>query len=280
MRNRRILAAFVCAILFGLSPLAAAPVIKRGIDVFTTPAGKTGYDFAQSPIPAGFFCKGSKPFTGRIAFKGLPLTTEIPGQLGVADTVIERLDDAVFDAKGTAVTRLQFRALSLVSIAPIKTNCGAFHAYVSLAEKQRVTTMRIHRTEEGGGNFVAPLAADVRLTFIPVKPAQSARSKSARKLELTGSFTFPATSLPWSLTDSSMEKGLEEVVVDTNGDLKPDSRFPGTSNFVPGLSPERVASNKGADNCCIGYVCHTDPEGHVHCTWTVLPGCGLTCNET
>ena len=164
MRSRCTLAVLVCTFLLGLSPLAAAPMIERGIDVFTTPAdGKTGYDFARSPIPAGFFCKGSKPFTGRIAFKGLPLTTEIPGQLGVADTIVERLDDAVFDAKGTAVTRLQFRALSLVSIAPIKTNCGAFHAYASLSEKQRVTMMRIHRTEKDGGNFVAPLAVDVRL---------------------------------------------------------------------------------------------------------------------
>ncbi len=268
MRNRRILAALLCSFLFGLSPLAATPTIERGIDVFTTPAdGKTAYDFARTPIPAGFFCKGSKPFTGRIAFKGLPLTTEIPGQLGSVDTVVERLDDAVFDAKGTAVTRLQFRALSLVSIAPVKTNCGAFHAYVSLAEKQRVTTMRIHRTEEGGGNFVAPLATDVRLTFIPVKPA---RGKIARKLELTGSFTFPATPLPWSLTDSSMAKGLEALVVDTNGDLTPDSRLPGRSNFVPGLSPESVASNK-----CCGYVCH-DNEGHTHCYWTVFYGSGCS----
>jgi hypothetical protein len=270
VRNRRILTVLACSVLLGLSPLAAAPMIEHGIDVFTTPAGgKTSYDFARTPIPAGFFCKGSRPFTGRIAFKGLPLTTEMPGQLGSADTIVERLDDAVFDSKGIAVTRLQFRALSLVSIAPIKTSCGAFHAYVSLSEKQRVTTMRIHRTEEGGGNFVAPLAADVRLTFIPVKPARSARSKSARNLELTGSFTFPATSLPWSLTDSSMAKGLEEVVVDTNGDLTPDSRLPGRSNFLAGLPPESVASNK-----CCGYVCHTDEAGHVHCVWMSSPTCG------
>ena len=134
--------------------------------------GKTFYDFAQNPIPAGFFCKGSKAFTGRVAFKGLPLATETPGQLWGADTVIERLDDAVFDAKGIAMTRIQFRALSLVSIAPIKTACGAFHVYVSLGGQQRVTTMNILRTQEGGGNFVAPLAVDVRMTFIPVKPAR------------------------------------------------------------------------------------------------------------
>ncbi|HEV2844712.1 MAG TPA: hypothetical protein VG477_07690, partial [Thermoanaerobaculia bacterium] len=82
MRNRSILAALVCSLLLGLSPLAADPVIERGIDIFTTPAdGTTYYDFANSPIPAGFFCKSSKVFTGRVAFKGLPLATGAPGQL-------------------------------------------------------------------------------------------------------------------------------------------------------------------------------------------------------
>ena len=143
MRNRSILAALVCSFLLGLSALYADSTIQRGIDIFETRGdGKTFYDFAQSPIPAGFFCKGSKPFTGLVAFKGLPLTTGTPGQLWDTDTVIERLDDAVFDANGTATTRIQFRALSLVSIAPIKTGCGAFHVYVSLGGKQRVTTMQ------------------------------------------------------------------------------------------------------------------------------------------
>ncbi|HVR96361.1 MAG TPA: hypothetical protein VMW27_07095 [Thermoanaerobaculia bacterium] len=267
MRSRTVLAALVCSFLLGLSPLAAAPVIERGIDTFSTPAdGRTVYDFALSPIPAGFFCKGSKPFTGRVAFKGLPLSTGVLGQLGAADTVVERLDDAVFDAKGLAVTRIQFRALSLVSIAPVKTSCGSFHAYVSLGGEQRVTTMRIHRTQESGGTFAAPLAADVRLTFIPVKPA---RGKSARKLELNGSFTFPATSIPWSLTDGA--KGLDAVVVDTNGDLAPDTRLPGPSNFLPGLSPDKALNLPGS--CCSEYVCHTDSTGKQHCSWTIPPGC-------
>ena len=255
----------VLSLLFSLSPLAADPMIQRGIDVFTTLAdGKTYYDFAFSPIPAGFFCKGSKPFTGRVAFKGLPLTTGTPGELGAADTIIERLDDAVFDTQGVAVTRLQFRALSLVSIAPVQTACGAFHVYVSLGGKQRVTTMNILRTQEGGGNFVAPLAVDVRMTFIPVKPA---RHKAARNLEFTGSFTFPANPMPWSLRKSAMAKGRGPVVVDTNGDLVPDTRLPGTSNFAPGQSPDRLPTNTARDGeCppCAIIICH-ESDGCQHC---------------
>ena len=262
MRNRIVLAVLVSSLLTGLSPLFAGPVIQRGIDVFTTPGdGKTFYDFSYNPIPAGFFCKSSKTFTGRVAFKGLPLTTGIPGQLGTSDTVIERLDDATFDDKGNAVTRIRVRALSLVSITPVKTACGAFHVYLSLNGKQRVTTMNIFRTQEKGGNFVAPLAVDARMTFIPVKPA---RNKAARNLEIPGSVTFPATPLPWSLLAGA--KKTAPVVVDTDGDLRPDTLLVGTANFLPGQSPDSPATKSGAGcSCCPQEVCHAN-DGQYHCT--------------
>jgi len=278
LRNRNILAALVCSFLLGLSPLAAADstdsTIQRGIDAFTTlGSGTTSYDFAQTPIPAGFFCKDSKPFTGRVKFKGLPLTTGTPGQLGDADTVIERLDDAVFDADGIATTRIQFRALSLVSIAPIKTTCGAFHVYVTLNGRQRATTMSIFRTQEGGGNFVAPLAVDAKVTFIPVKPQ---RNKARQKLEITTSLNFPASPLPWSLTTGTKRTG--PVAVDTNGDLIPDALVPGTSNFLPGEHRARTkALSGGGCSCCPSETCHPD-YGDQHCTLTpACPGMENCC---
>jgi len=280
VRNRSVLAVLVVSLLLGLSPLAADPVIRHGIDIFTTTAnGTTSYDFAQNPIPAGFFCKGSKAFTSRVALKGLPLATGTPGQLWDTDTIIERLDDAAFDARGVAVTRIQMRALSLVSIAPIKTACGSFHVYVSLGGKQRVTTMNIYRTQEGGGNFVAPLAVNARLTFIPVKPG---RNKAAQKLALDGSFTFPASPLPWSHAGSAMAKRIGSVIVDTNGDLIPDTALPATSNFSPGSSPDRLRLNKvdyygDCPDPCAGPTCHLDPStGKEHCTYPTWPYyCGL-----
>lgn len=264
MKNRGILlAAFAVALLVGLSPLAADTVIHRGVDAFTTIAdGNTYYDFAQNPIPAGFFCKSSAAFTGRMTFKGLPLETGAPGQLHNADTLIERLDDAAFDASGTAVTRIQFKALSLVSIAPLKTACGSFHVYVTLAGKQRETTMRIHRTSEAGGKFLAPLAVDARLTFIPVKPE---RGKSARNLELVGSFTFPATPIPWSTTGRPEAKRIGSVLVDTNGDLIPDTLVFGTPNFAPGWTPGVGVVKIGSCTQCEPPVCH-DSSGEQHCT--------------
>lgn len=273
MRHRRFwLATFAAVVLMGTSLWAADPVIRRGIDTFTTTQdGTTFYDFAHNPIPAGFFCEGSKAFTGRIAFKGLPLSTGTPGQLRGRDTVIERLDDAVFNAKGVAYTRIRFRALSMVSIAPVRTGCGAYHVYVSLADRQRVTKMRIARTHENGGTFSAPLAVNARMTFIPVKPP---KGKAARKLELTGDFTFPASPSPWSLTGGPDTKGIGSAVVDTNGDLVPDTRLSGTSNFFPGWSPDgRMEKNYNCTLCEPGR-CHTDPAtSKEHCTGGVY-ACG------
>ena len=137
---------------------------------------------------------------------------------------------------------MRMRALSLVSIAPIKTACGSYHVYVSLGGEQRVTTMNIYRTQEGGGNFVAPLAVNARLTFIPVKPG---RNKAARKLALDGSFTFPASPIPWSVAGGAMAKRTGSVTVDTDGDLIPDTPLPGTSNFSPGSLPDRRTLSKG-----------------------------------
>lgn len=265
MRNRTILTVLVLSFLLGFSPVSADPVIQRGIDVFTTLGdGKTFYDFAYDPIPADFFCKGSKAFRGRVTFKGLPLATEPRGQLAGVDTIVERLDDAVFDERGAAATRVRIRALSLVSLAPVKTGCGAFHVYLSLGGPQRVTTMNISRTQEGGGNFLAPIAVDARVTFIPVRRA---RNKAARKLELVGSFTFAPKPLPWSLA-SGTAKRSGAVFVDTNGDLTPDSRLPGTSNFLPGQAPDRTKAIQAYCSCCPGEVICHDPgnPSKEHCT--------------
>lgn len=175
------------------------------------------------------------------------------------------------------MTRIQFRALSLVSVAPLKTSCGSFHAYVSLGGKQLVTTMSIHRTQEGGGSFLAPLAVDARITFIPAKPA--ARNKGARKLELTGRFNFPPTALPWGLADGARAKRVGPVVVDTNGDLNPDTLLPGTSNFAPDQLPKALTSDNKSEefgSCCM--TCHTDPSTwKQHCTYPSYCYTGYMC---
>ncbi len=272
LRHRILLSAVVASSLLALAPASAAPVIQRGIDVFKTLGdGRTFYDFSRNPIPSGFFCDGSKAFAERVAFKGLPLATGTPGQLWGADTIVERLDNTTLNGQGVGTTRLQFRALSLVSVAPIKTSCGAFHVYVSLAGKQRVTTMAIVRTEQGGGTFTAPLAVDVRMSFIPVKAAQIKNPTRQRPLELTAAFTFPPNPLPWSFNNNPKKIGA--ATVDTNGDQKPDFMLPGTSNFQAGRSPGRVTANMGLGDCpqCAEVVCHAVNAEEEHCYTAPTP---------
>jgi len=276
MRSRIVLLILMASLTTCLPLLAAETTIQRGIDVFTTRDNGTTYvDFGQNPLPAGFFCKSSAAFTERVALKGLPLVTGTQGQLWGADTIVERLDDASFDRDGVATTRIQFRALSLVSVTPIKTACGAFHVYVSLAGPQRTTTMKVYRTEKNGGSFVAPLAVNARLTFIPVKPP---RNKAARALEVTQSFTFPAIPVPWSFQDSAKARSLGPVVVDTDGDLIPDMQLPGRSNFMVGRLATHSSVNKIYWDCpdpC--PTCH-DAGGETHCVWPLVPpGCSDIC---
>lgn len=267
LKNRGIPICLVLVLLLASAPLSAATVVERGIDVFTTTDnGKTFYDFAYDPIPAGFFCPSSAAFTGRVALRGLPIEAEIPGQLRGADTIIERLDDAVFDPKGEAETRIRFRALSLISSDPIQTACGAFHLYVTLDGEQGETTMQISRTHRNGGSFVAPLSVDARLRFVSVAGPR------AQSLELTGNFTFPAVTLPWSFAGGPGAKQVGPVVVDTNGDLVAETLLPGTSNFAPGWQPDGSTQANYGCFVCEPETCHPY-QGKTHCNGPIL-ACG------
>lgn len=237
---------------------SADPAILRGIDTFTTTTdGSTHYSFATNPIPAGFFCKGSAPFAGDVPLKGLPLVTAEKDQLHGADTIVERLDEAAFDRNGVAVTRIKMAALSLVSIEPIQTSCGPFHVYVSLAREQRTTTMHIYKEHEHGGTFVAPLAVDARMRFVPVN------GSAERPLELTGSFNLGAPSQPWALPSGKWLGELGTTAVDTDGDGIPDRRFAGTGNFAAGF--HSAWAPEEAVRACTRTICHDQGTDEAHC---------------
>jgi hypothetical protein len=244
------------------SGFAADRVIQNGIDVWrTTGDGSTFISLAKSPIPGGFFCAGSAPFAGRIELRGEPLVTEVPGALGAADTIVQRLDNAAFNKRGQAVTRLQFRALSLKSLAPIETSCGKFDASVRLDGVQPLTRMVITRRSEDGGTFSAPLALNVKVSFTPVGRV------SNEVLEMPVEVRFPANpNFPWrTKTVTPMPAGF--VKVDTDGDRVPDTYIPGTSNFYAGQS-SRGAQTKG-------YYCHeSDDPTEAHCVY-LCSGCQI-----
>lgn len=245
-----------------VSPVFAADrVIQNGIDVWVTQGnGSTIVDFSEHPLPAGFFCRGSAAFTGKVAFRGEPIVTGTPGALGKTDTIVQRLDDAEFDRRGVAVTRIQFRALSLKSLQPIQTSCGQFDAALSLDGVQPITRMRIVRENENGGRFFAPLALNTKVRFTPMGRV------SPEVLEVAVPVRFPAKPIPWQgKVDASRSAG--SVLVDTNGDRSPDTYLPGTSNFVAGKTSRPALSRK--PGLAVGALtregnCHTSGS-QVHC---------------
>lgn len=253
MRGR--LGLFAVLLLIALPTFAADQVIQSGIDPFRTPGnGKTFTDFSQNPIPAGFFCPKSAPFTGRVAFRGVPIVTGEPGALGKTDTIVQRLDDAVFDKNGVARTRVQIRALHLVSIEPIRTACGAYNVEVRLNGEQPITNMRIVRENENGGRFFTPLAVNSKLVFTPV------RGSSNEILEIIDNVRFPAhQGRPWA-DQAAPNRGVRRtgfVQVDTDNDRVPDTFLPGTSvNFFAGASGRQRLGPQGPVTQLPSDPCH------------------------
>jgi hypothetical protein len=260
--RKRILSAVLMVVLClaVAAPAAAVNVIRSGIDLWTTKAdGRTHWDFAGDAIPAGFFCANSAPFTGVLHLKGSPIATGKPGALGATDTIVQRLDDAVFNKSGVATTRIQLRALSLESMSPIKTSCGLFDVKASLAGDQPITRMRIFRDSPTSGSYIAPLALNVKLVFTPV------HTRTTRPLVLRKSIRFlPKPNATWTAASPDGLLTHEDFVkVDTDGDGDPDSFLAGTSNFCASGNPASKIASGGchcADSGCSEQHC---PDGTI-----------------
>ncbi len=267
-RSRRWILTSVLLTLLALPAGAADPVIYNGIDVWTTgDEGKTFFDFSFDPIPQGFFCSGSPAFTGKVVFQGKPIATSPPGALGDSDTIVQRLDDAVFDEKGIAYTRIQLKALSFVSIQPIVTRCGQYDVAVALDGVQAITEMKIVRDNPEGGRFLAPVSVRSRVTFTPREGA------SGERLEVIRSATFPAyqkaywASRAGDPSRSYKHRGL--LLVDTDGDGEPDTNLPGTANFAVGWRASLEINPSIEPISEISPIEHCDNEG-CHCMMCAL----------
>ena len=272
------------------SPAFAAEVIPAGVDLWATAAGHTHTGFGSDPIPAGFFCEGSKAFTGRIGFRGEPLQTEPAGGLGGADTIVRRLDNAAFNSKGEASTRIQLLALSLASVKPLEIEgCGKYNVQARLWGQQPTTKMRILRTAANGGSYVAPLALNVQLIFTPLNGDSMARRTLTRLVTLG-----PSSSAVWTYATAPRYKG--RVVVDTDGDGKPDTILPKASNFFTGIAPAASGGQVTVTTCtmgtnatscppgyCLHQACHCNPDqgtwnpydpgtgcNYLHCLWVCV----------
>ncbi|MBW8878121.1 MAG: hypothetical protein JF614_24420 [Acidobacteria bacterium] len=240
-------------------------VVYKGIDLFHTSNSLSSFmDFSTQPIPAGFFCRTSQAFTEVVHWRGVPVATGIRGELGSTDTIVERLDDGVFNKKGVATTRVQFRVLQLESVTPIKTACGSFNVRVMLDGAQPITRMEIVRQGKNGGHFLAPLALRAKFVFTPV-------SGNGRQLELPPhEIRFPVNPrFTWAFRPGL--KGMEKkggVLVDTNFDSIPDTFLSGTSNFAAGWN----GSLNKSESCPPVDECHSHDPNCMHCIGPALVG--------
>lgn len=255
-----VVGAALALLVVAVPAFAAEPLFKpfdrvpAGMDYWQTlGSGATEYSFAHDPLPRGFFCDGSKAFTGILKFEGVPLRTNPLGILGTTDTIIERLDDAVFDAKGVAMTRIQVRALQLVSANKIATPCGKWRAVAQLAaDEQPITPMRLTRTNDFGGDYQADLWLKVAISF--VRDSDGATRTATRVLHLptakttayacwTRSATY-ATSSPAAGAESfSKTAEHEKVTVYTYVNVSNGTLTARVFDFNP-------------NGCVVGYQCN------------------------
>ncbi|HEX9941166.1 MAG TPA: hypothetical protein VGG03_04060 [Thermoanaerobaculia bacterium] len=249
-------------VLVALATAAATPredVVHKGVDLWTTAAGVSATSFAADPLPADFFCPGSKPFTGTIRLRGVPLTAEPGAGLGTTDTIVRRLDDARFDRSGVARTRIQLVALSLASLEPVVTECGAYDVRVRLEGEQPTTTMKIARTSADGGTYEDSLSLRIKVLFIPVKGG--ATRAVSRRIDLG-----PAKIANWTFAPA--RRPARAVKVDTDGDRALDTLLPPPTSFAPDRAWDATD-----DECMEPHPsCHAAPGySHMHCVVVYEP---------
>lgn len=207
---------------------AGAPVL-RGIDAWTTVPDGTYANLVNNPLPAGFLCNEFPGFSGFIYLRGVPLMSD-QGLLNRTDTIVERLDDAVFNKDGVALTRARVRALQLTGVETLKTVCGEFKVDVTLDGEQPLSTMRIVRVNTKGGRYMVPLAVNTKIIFTRV-------DNEAERYELADHVVFPPNPLNrWSYRRFSPvgKRIASSIMVDTDWDGTPDTLLPAQSNFAPG----------------------------------------------
>ena len=216
--------------LVAMPAVALDQVIEHGSDIFQTLGdGNTFANFENNPLPADFFCTGSKPFAGRIVMKGKPIATLPEGALGPTDTIVQRLDSAVFDENDLAFTRIQLSAIQFESVQPFRNSCGQFKVEMGLDGEQPIGDMRIVRLTASAGYFEADVALNAKLTFTPV-------GREGETLEVTRHMQFPTSRNFWASRPG--QGGIQYpgfVMVDTDANGEADTFVPGTStNFAPG----------------------------------------------
>ena len=267
---KRVIACTLALGVFLVSAAMAQPTIAPGVDVFQTSTGTPTFaDFSTNPIPAGFFCPGSAPFTGSIQLKGVPLSTAPAGATANGDIVVERTAAGVFSG-GVATIPVVVRALRLTGVNNLTITCGdgsttVWRVDTCLCGQQPTTSITVKVDQACGcGHFNGTLQLRICLTFTNLRTGAVAGP-------VTQTVKMNIVNMPWCPNPGAGEPSVPPFNVDTNCDGLPDRQLPGSSNFHPGWN----CGNQGVD-CLTQYAslthCHDGPTPtHKLC---VNPICG------
>ena len=246
-------------------PGGGAEVIPKGSDFFTTPAGgQTFQDFGPTPIPPGFFGPDCDGFDGIIQLMGVPLPSlgltdtiverlddavlmGVRGKLslGSTDTIVERLDDAVLPGVGSsAQIDIQLVALSLQSLHPITVMCGGGETPVKTFwvadfqvngdNPQQKGTMEIRKEHNNGGTFDSTLFVSPIITFFKAPDFQEFRRLGGFETGPLPAIEFHTEGTPW-LSDK-MNCDVVELVRPVQLPFFNLEVQPTTPNFHAGLA--------------------------------------------
>ncbi len=263
-RNRTTVVCLAALVLLAAGP-ATAQVIQQGIDALATANGTT----AAVNLPAGFFCPGSPALSTSVNLTGSPLTTNPPGIIGNADTIVERLKDAYVPPGGCATTPVVVRSTSMVSTTSLTIPCadGTVNTWrvsactCGCCGVQPITEVTIcdDGTGCGCGTFRGELRLDICLTFTNEKGVSLGPVQDQVTL-------FVNT--PWCANNpGGVLEAKEPFMVDTNCDAQADLAVPCTTNFFPGATcggpscpPDQCHEGPSPDHMhCVNPVC--DPRG-------------------
>jgi hypothetical protein len=224
--------------LYAGGPEIKPKQVPAGFDLWqTVGGGATAMDFSEDPIPKGFFCEGSEAYTGKVKFEGVPLTTEPAGLLGVTDTVIERLDDAVFE-NDKATSRLRVKAINLTSRNPIQTSCGNWNLAVGLADGQQpLSTILYSKKDDFSGTFNATLKLTIEITFSNAEDPNDLRFLT-RTIDFTEFHDTPFVLSPSKGRDLISRSEIAKKPLDANAYSEPvfiDTNADGDVDNILGL---------------------------------------------
>ena len=244
-------------------------VVEAGVDLWLS--GRDGLLippdlFVSEPLPADFFGPGSDPFDNPINFEGQPIPVNPADNLGGADAIVERREEAILPTDGSSdQVETEMVALKLVSSEPIivtfwgGANWEEWNVTVCLSNVAPPPPgiMNIVRECCNGGGF--QLQGQFRPRFI----FSQIQGLTEFVLDYPGYIDFVTTDGRWSAEvhppyNVPTSPGLVAVDHDCNG-ASPDIIIPPSSKFI--RSQPGHPWFPDACDCCVGRVGDANNSG-------------------